>query len=170
MTMKNISSHTLTSAGTVIAALLTVCVEMWISSSVRTLKNSIAEHEAMTEQYIVREKFLIEQIRTLSEEKVRIDELPLVLSQSEDDLKAVIEQCAAAAGVLCGVSEQAAADGNAGLLVSGRFFDGELKCFLAELLARREFFIIDRIEYDGFDDFSAGAVIYLSSFLKKETR
>lgn len=170
MTLKTISVRTLISIGTAAAAALAVCLELWIGSAARTLKDSIAERERMTRQYAAREKSLAERIGILTEEKYKIDELPAVLLQNEDELRAAVGQCAAAAGVRCSISVQGAENGNVLLSISVRFSDAGLKRFLAELLARRELFSIERLEYEGFSGSSAAAVIYLNAFLKAEIR
>lgn len=154
-----------------VALLLAVMwAQHWIVSRIDELKTRTAELRLRAERGGARAETLTALIAALKAERDRFDKLPVVPAAASEDLKTALEQCALAAQVDCAVSLPPDADpgGRVRLEVALRAQRQGIRAFLSELLARREFFCIDRVEARRTGERSFGVDMTLSAFLRKE--
>lgn len=150
--------------------LAVIWAQNWIASRVDDLKTRTAELRLLAGRSGAGAEKLTALIAALEAERDRFDKLPLVPAAAPEDLKAAVEQCALTAKVGCAVSLSPASDryGAVRLEVALRARRQGILAFLSELLARREFFCIDRFEARRADGRSFGVDMTLSAFLWKE--
>ncbi|WP_462363215.1 hypothetical protein [Pyramidobacter porci] len=155
-----------------VALMLAVAwAQSWIVSCADDLKTRTAELRLLAERSRVRAEKLTALIAALKEERDRFDKLPIVPAATPEELKAALEQCALTAQVDCAVSLPPDPDrlGAVRLEVALRTRGQGIRAFLSEILARREFFCVDRVEARRTGEQSFGVDMTLSSFLRKET-
>lgn len=155
-----------------VALMLAVAwAQSWIVSCADDLKTRTAELRLLAERSRVRAEKLTALIAALKEERDRFDKLPIVPAATPEELKAALEQCALTAQVDCAVSLPPDPDrlGAVRLEVALRTRGQGIRAFLSEILARREFFCVDRVEARRTGERSFGVDMTLSSFLRKET-
>ncbi|RKJ80080.1 MULTISPECIES: hypothetical protein [unclassified Pyramidobacter] len=156
-----------------LAAVALMLAVVWaqsrIVSRIDDLKTRTAELRLLAERRGARAETLAARIAALREERDRFDKLPIVPADTPEDLKAALEQGALAAQVECAVSLSPDPDrlGAVRLEAALRARGQGIRAFLSELLARREFFCIDRVEARRTGERSFGVDMTLSAFLRK---
>lgn len=139
--------------------------EVRFTARIRKLRRTIAEDRAVAERSAARSRTLAELLGEMQEERERIEKLPLSLTSS-DALTGIAEQCAMAAGVGCAVSASERDAETTALDLSLRCVPQELLFFLRELLARRAFFLVERIECRRSSDSLMNVRLVLTAFSK----
>lgn len=169
--MKKLTTAAPVCRGLAAAALMLAVIWAQIRLVSRTdeLKTRTAELRLLAERSGARAETLTARIAALQAERYRFEKLPVVPADTPEDLKAALEQCALAAQVGCAVSLPPGADrlGAVRLEAALRARRRGIRAFLGELLARREFFCIDRVEARRTGGRSFGVDITLSAFLRK---
>ncbi len=137
------------------------------AARIRKLRRTIAEDRSVAERSAARSRKLAELLGEMQEERERLEKLPLSLATG-DALTGIVEQCAMDVGVGCAVSASERDAGTAALDISLRCAPQEFLFFLRELLARREFFLVERIECRRSTDSLMNVRLVLTVFLKED--